>query len=172
MQETEVINVFPIRFIVDKENEVSDPKELIARHSLKVEAGVIAIQKSILINMIKCVEACGVDVLDVYSDAYNYGSILTATEKELGACVIDIGEDVTQVAFYERGELVDADSIEMAGRDITDDIAQGLNTSYETAEKLNTNMVMHSMILLQIKISSLLNRLIVMKQYSILKRFE
>jgi cell division protein ftsA len=134
--ETEVINVFPIRFVVDKDNEVSDPKELIARHSLKVDAGVIAIQKSILINMIKCVEACGVDLLDVYSDAYNYGSILTPTEKELGACVIDIGEDLTQVAFYERGELVDAESIEMAGRDITDDIAQGLNTTYDTAEKV------------------------------------
>ncbi|MGC7740895.1 cell division protein FtsA [Staphylococcus epidermidis] len=134
--ETEVINVFPIHFVVDKDNEVSDPKELIARHSLKVDAGVIAIQKSILINMIKCVEACGVDVLDVYSDAYNYGSILTPTEKELGACVIDIGEDLTQVAFYERGELVDAESIEMAGRDITDDIAQGLNTTYDTAEKV------------------------------------
>ncbi|MDU2697581.1 MAG: cell division protein FtsA [Staphylococcus epidermidis] len=134
--ETEVINVFPIRFVVDKDNEVSDPKELIARHSLKVDAGVIAIQKSILINMIKCVEACSVDVLDVYSDAYNYGSILTPTEKELGACVIDIGEDLTQVAFYERGELVDAESIEMAGRDITDDIAQGLNTTYDTAEKV------------------------------------
>lgn len=134
--ETEVINVFPIRFVVDKDNEVSDPKELIARHSLKVDAGVIAIQKSILINMIKCVEACGVDVLDVCSDAYNYGSILTPTEKELGACVIDIGEDLTQVAFYERGELVDAESIEMAGRDITDDIAQGLNTTYDTAEKV------------------------------------
>lgn len=134
--ETEVINVFPIRFVVDKDNEVSDPKELIARHSLKVDAGVIAIQESILINMIKCVEACGVDVLDVYSDAYNYGSILTPTEKELGACVIDIGEDLTQVAFYERGELVDAESIEMAGRDITDDIAQGLNTTYDTAEKV------------------------------------
>ena len=134
--ETEVINVFPIRFVVDKDNEVSDPKELIARHSLKVDAGAIAIQKSILINMIKCVEACGVDVLDVYSDAYNYGFILTPTEKELGACVIDIGEDLTQVAFYERGELVDAESIEMAGRDITDDIAQGLNTTYDTAEKV------------------------------------
>ena len=134
--ETEVIKVFPIRFVVDKDNEVSDPKELIARNSLKVDAGVIAIQKSILINMIKCVEACGVDVLDVYSDAYNYGFILTPTEKELGACVIDIGEDLTQVAFYERGELVDAESIEMAGRDITDDIAQGLNTTYDTAEKV------------------------------------
>ena len=134
--DTEVIDVFPIRFIVDGDNEVSDPKELIARHSLKVEAGVIAIHKSILINMIKCVESCGVDVLDVYSDAYNYGSILTATEKELGACVIDIGEDLTQIAFYERGELVDADSIELAGRDITDDIAEELNTTYETAEKI------------------------------------
>ena len=71
--------------------------------------------------MIKCVESCSVDVLDVYSDAYNYGSILTTTEK-IRACVIDIGEDLTQIAFYERGELVDADSIELAGRDITDDI--------------------------------------------------
>lgn len=134
--DTDVVDVFPIRFIVDGDNEVSDPKELIARHSLRVEAGVIAIHKSILINMIKCVESCGVDVLDVYSDAYNYGSILTATEKELGACVIDIGEDLTQIAFYERGELVDADSIELAGRDITDDIAEELNTTYETAEKI------------------------------------
>ncbi|RIP33601.1 cell division protein FtsA [Staphylococcus gallinarum] len=134
--ETEIINAFPIKFLVDGDNEVSDPKELIARHSLKVNAGVIAIQKSILINMIKCVESCGVDVLDVYSDAYNYNSILSPTEKELGSCVIDIGEDLTQLAFYERGELVDADAIEMAGRDITEDIAEGLNTSYETAEKI------------------------------------
>src|SRR5699024_8696273 len=66
VRETEIINALPIKFIVDGDNEVSDPKELIARHSLKVEAGVIAIQKSILINMIKCVESCGVDVLDVY----------------------------------------------------------------------------------------------------------
>ena len=62
--------------------------------------------------------------------------------KKLGACVIDIGEDLTQIAFYERGELVDADSIELAGRDITDDIAEELNTTYETAEKLNINMDM------------------------------
>lgn len=136
VEETEVVDTFPIRFVVDGDNEVSDPKELIARHSLKVEAGVIAIQKSILVNLIKCVESCGVDVLDVYSDAYNYGSVLTPTEKELGAVVIDIGQDLTQIAFYERGELVDADSIEMAGRDITDDVAQGLNTSFDTAEKV------------------------------------
>lgn len=57
-------------------------------------------------------------------------------EKELGTCVIDIGEDLTQVAFYERGELLDAASIKLAGRDITSDIAEAFNTSYETAEKI------------------------------------
>ncbi|MCS4486184.1 cell division protein FtsA [Staphylococcus americanisciuri] len=134
--DTEVINVFPIRFVVDDDNEVSDPKELVARHSLQVDAGVIAIHKSILINMIKCVESSGVDVLDVYSDSYNYRSILTPTERELGACVIDIGEDLTQIAYYERGELFDADVVSMAGRHITDDIAQFLNTTYDAAEKI------------------------------------
>ena len=71
---------------MDGDNEVSDPKELIARHSLRVEAGVIAIHKSILINMIKCVESCGVDVLDVYSDAYNYGSILQLLKRIRSMC--------------------------------------------------------------------------------------
>ena len=65
---TVVIDTFPIKFYVDGDNEVSDPKELVARHSLRVDAGVIAIERSILINMIKCVESCGVDVLDVYSE--------------------------------------------------------------------------------------------------------
>ncbi|UEX89400.1 cell division protein FtsA [Staphylococcus ratti] len=133
---TEVVNTFPLKFVVDGNNEVTDPKELVARHSLEVDAGVIAVPQTLLINMIKCVEASGVDVLDVYSDAYNYRSILTPTERELGACVIDIGEDLTQIAFYERGELVDADVVTMAGRHITEDIQQFLNTTYETAEKI------------------------------------
>ena len=132
--ETEVVGVFPMKFIVDDLHEVSDPKEMVATQSLKVEAGVIA--KSLLINIIKCVESCGVDVLEVFSDAYNYQSILSPTEVELGACVIDIGEDLTQVGFYERGNLVDADTIEMAGRSITTDIAKALNTTYDNAEKI------------------------------------
>ncbi len=40
---------------------------------------------------------------------------------------------MTQVAFYERGELV-CDLSKWQAR--YDDIAQGLSTSYETAKKL------------------------------------
>lgn len=41
--EIEVINVFLICFVVDKDNEVLDFKELIVRYLLKVDVGVIVI---------------------------------------------------------------------------------------------------------------------------------
>ncbi|KAA1042712.1 cell division protein FtsA [Macrococcus equipercicus] len=132
----EIIGVYPKLFRVDDIHEVSDPKNMVATQSLAVDAGVITTNRSLLINTLKCVESCGVEVLDVYSDAYNYKHILTPTEVELGACVIDIGDQLTQVAFYERGTLVDADSIPVAGAHITADIAQALNTSYDKAEKI------------------------------------
>jgi hypothetical protein len=47
------IDVFPIRFIVDGDNEVSDPKELIARHSLRVEAGDFF--DEYLLTLLQCV---------------------------------------------------------------------------------------------------------------------
>ncbi len=134
--DVEIIGVYPKLFRVDDIHEVSDPKEMVATQSLAVEAGVITTNRSLLINTLKCVESCGVEVLDVYSDAYNYQNILTPTELELGACVIDIGDQLTQVAFYERGTLFDADSIPVAGAHITADIAQALNTSYDKAEKI------------------------------------
>ncbi|TDM03940.1 cell division protein FtsA [Macrococcus carouselicus] len=132
----EIIGVYPKLFIVDDIHEVSDPKEMVATQSLAVEAGVITINRSLLVNTLKCVEACGVEVLDVFSDAYNYTHILTPTEVELGACIIDIGDQLTQVAFYERGALFDADSIPVAGAHITSDVAQALNTTYDKAERI------------------------------------
>ncbi|TDM07344.1 cell division protein FtsA [Macrococcus lamae] len=132
----EIIGVYPRIFRVDDIHEVSDPKDMVATQSLAVDAGVITTHRSLLINTLKCVESCGVEVLDVYSDAYNYMNILTPTEVELGACVIDIGDQLTQVAYYERGTLFDADSFPVAGAHITGDIAQALNTSYDKAEKI------------------------------------
>lgn len=134
--EIEIIGVFPKIFKVDDLHEMTDPKGMNATQSLAVDAGVITINKSVLINTLKCVESCGVHVLDVYSDAYNYKHLLSATEVELGAVVIDIGDQLTQVAYFERGSLYDADCIEMGGQNVTNDVAYALNTTFEEAEKI------------------------------------
>ncbi|HIW38917.1 MAG TPA: cell division protein FtsA [Candidatus Jeotgalicoccus stercoravium] len=131
----EVVSVYPVSFIVDGLHEVNDPKEMIVEDSLTVKAGVITANRTLLINLIKCVEAAGLTVLDVYSDALNYQHVLTDAEIELGAVVIDIGMDLTQFAYFERGSLKYANSVALAGRDITLDLVDEFNTTYEEADK-------------------------------------
>lgn len=131
----EVVSVYPVSFIVDSLHEVSDPKDMVVEESLAVKAGVVTANRSLLINLVKCVEAAGLTILDVYSDALNYQHILTDAEIELGAVVIDVGMDLTQFAYYERGALKYANSVALGGRDITLDIVDEFNTSYEEADQ-------------------------------------
>lgn len=133
--EKEVITVYPRHFVVDELHEVIDPKEMIATQSLSVEAGVILINRTLLMNTLKCVEDAGLTVLDVYSDAVNYSHVLSESEVELGSVVIDIGAELTQFGYYERGALKYASSIPVGGKHITNDLTQAFNTSYEAADK-------------------------------------
>lgn len=133
--QNEVVSVYPVSFLVDGLHEVNDPKEMIAEESLAVKAGVVSANRTLLINIVKCVEAAGLTILDVYSDAVNYQHVLTDAEIELGAVVIDMGLDLTQFAYYERGSLKYANSIGLAGRDITLDLVDEFNTTYDEADQ-------------------------------------
>ncbi len=131
----ETVSVYPVSFVVDSLHEVNDPKEMIAEESLAVKAGIVSANRTLLINIVKCVEAAGLTILDVYSDAVNYQHVLTDAEIELGAVVIDMGLDLTQFAYYERGSLKYANSVGLAGRDITLDLVDEFNTSYDEADQ-------------------------------------
>ncbi|CAD2078194.1 cell division protein FtsA [Jeotgalicoccus coquinae] len=131
----ETVSVYPVSFVVDSLHEVNDPKDMIAEESLAVKAGVVSANRTLLINIVKCVEAAGLTILDVYSDAVNYQHVLTDAEIELGAVVIDMGLDLTQFAYYERGSLKYANSVGIAGRDITLDLVDEFNTSYDEADQ-------------------------------------
>lgn len=132
----EVVTVFPVHFIVDDLHEVDDPKEMVATQSLAVKAGVVLTNRTLLINAVKCVEESGLTILDVYSDAVNYGHVLTDAEAELGGVVIDIGADLTQYAYFERGALKYASSIPVGGNLITNDLTEAFNMSFDHAEKV------------------------------------
>lgn len=132
----EVVTVFPVHFIVDDLHEVKDPKEMVATQSLAVKAGIVLTNRTLLINAVKCVEESGLTVLDVYSDAVNYEHVLTDAEAELGSVVIDIGADLTQYAYFERGALEYASSIPVGGNLISSDLSQAFDTPYDIADKM------------------------------------
>jgi cell division protein FtsA len=63
-------------------------------------------------------------------------SVLSRKQKELGVVLIDIGGSTTAVAVYEEGELLHATILPVGSGHITNDIAIGLRTSVEVAEKV------------------------------------
>ena len=63
-------------------------------------------------------------------------SELTKDEKELGVCLIDIGDGTTDIAIYSEGSIRHTAVIPIAGYQITNDIAIALRTPTESAEEI------------------------------------
>ena len=88
-------------------------------------------------NIIKCVQRCGLQVEDVVLEqlASSY-AVLTQDEKELGACLVDIGGGTTDIAVFSGGAIRHTAVIPIAGDQATNDIAISLRTPTQYAEEL------------------------------------
>tara|TARA_B110000438_G_scaffold279734_1_gene304407 strand:+ start:650 stop:1870 length:1221 start_codon:yes stop_codon:yes gene_type:complete len=63
---------------------------------------------------------------------------LNDDDKDLGAICIDLGAASSSVAVFENKKLIFADSINVGSKNITNDIARGISTTKESAERLKT----------------------------------
>jgi len=63
---------------------------------------------------------------------------LNSDDKLLGAICIDLGASSTSIALFENGKLIFMDAINVGGKNITNDIARGVSTNIESAERLKT----------------------------------
>lgn len=65
--------------------------------------------------------------------------VLTDQDKDLGAMALDLGAGTTSACVYENGEILDLQVFPMGGNNITNDIAVGLKTYVDIAEKIKVN---------------------------------
>jgi cell division protein FtsA len=88
-------------------------------------------------NIVKCVQRCGLEVEDIVLEqlASSY-SVLTDDEKELGACLVDIGGGTTDIAVFHDGAIKHTAVIPIAGDQVTNDIAISLRTPTQYAEEI------------------------------------
>ena len=63
---------------------------------------------------------------------------LNSDDKLLGAICIDLGASSSSIALFENEKLIFMDAINIGGRNITHDIARGVSTNLESAERLKT----------------------------------
>ena len=65
-------------------------------------------------------------------------AVLNNDDQDLGGICIDLGESSTSVAVFENKRLIFCDSISVGSKNITNDIARGISTTKESAERLKT----------------------------------
>lgn len=84
----------------------------------------------------KCLLRSGVEITNqfVFSALAAAPAVLTEDEKELGVCLIDIGDSMTDVAVFHRGVTAGVFSFGIASGDIHRDIAEVHHASLESAE--------------------------------------
>src|SRR5699024_5904392 len=137
--EREIIDVIPQQFIVDGLDEITDPRGMIGVR-LEMEGTIITCSKTVLHNILKCVERANLEVSDICLQPLAAGTIaLSKDEKELGVALIDVGGWCSTVSIFENNHLVSSNVIPLGGDNITKDLSIGLRTSTEEAEDIQKN---------------------------------
>lgn len=134
--EREIIDVIPKQFIVDGLDEINDPRGMIGVR-LEMEGMIITGSRTILHNLLRCVERAGLHIADICLQPLAAGSVaISKDEKSLGVCLVDIGGGSMTVSVFDQGVLQATSVIPVGGDHITNDIAIGLRTTTEEAERI------------------------------------
>ncbi|WP_431029398.1 cell division protein FtsA [Lysinibacillus sp. LZ02] len=134
--EKEIVNLIPKRFTVDLLSEIKDPRGMIGTR-LEVDATMIMTSKTLLHNVLRCVERAGLKVREIYLQPLAAGYYaLTEDEKNQGTAYIDLGGGSTTIAVFEDGLLTHTGVVGMGGDQITKDLSIVLETSTEQAENI------------------------------------
>ncbi len=131
-----VIDVIPKNFILDEESGIKNP---IGMNGIRLEVEALLLEggTSAMKNTDKCVEAAKLDIQHhMIGPIAAAQSVLTKKQKELGVMVLDLGAETTSLAVYEEGKLVHVSVIPLGSGHVTRDLAVGMRTSMEVAEKV------------------------------------
>ena len=136
----EIIHVIPRDFMVDSQAGIKDPIGM-SGVRLEVETNIIHGSSTAMKNLIKCVSQVGIQVDDlVYIGIASAESVLTDTEKELGTVLVDIGGGTTSIVAFLEGSPIYSRVLPIGARYITNDLAIGLRTRLEDAEKIKIKL--------------------------------
>ncbi|OGJ38627.1 MAG: cell division protein FtsA [Candidatus Pacebacteria bacterium RIFOXYB1_FULL_39_46] len=134
--DTKIMHVIPRDFKVDSQEGIKDPVGMTGVR-LESEAHIITGMSTTLRNLEKVINDLGLEVDGfVFAGLAASEVVLSETEKELGAVVIDMGAGTTSLSAFVEGALEYSGAVPVGARHITQDIALGCRISLDNAEKI------------------------------------
>lgn len=131
-----ILRIIPKAFAVDDQRGIKYPVGMMGIR-LEVEAHIVTGMIPAVKNIEKCVNQAGVDIDDLIPTSLAASeAVLSRRQKELGVVVVDIGSGASSVSVFEEGTTLHTAIVPVGGENVTNDIAIGLRTSIDTAEKI------------------------------------
>ena len=138
--EREVIHSLPVGFSLDQERGIGDPGGMIGE-MLGVDMHVVTGDAAPRRNLELAINRAHLSVEHMVATPYASGlAALVDDEAELGAACIDLGGGTTTISVFAGGKFIHAEALPIGGNHITLDLARGLSTGIDDAERLK---VMH-----------------------------
>lgn len=132
----EILHIIPRGFTVDGDDGVRDPVGMQA-YRLEVEAHIVTGATSSIQNLVKCVQAAGIQIDALVLEPLASGeATLTDIEREMGVVLVDIGGGTTDIAIFIEGSIWHTVVLPTGGEQLTNDIAVGLRTPFNAAEEI------------------------------------
>jgi cell division protein FtsA len=132
----EILHVIPQHFIVDGQGGITDPLGMTGVR-LEVDAHIIEGSAPFIKNLTKCVYQAGVTIDElVFAPLAAAKSVLSKRQRELGVILIDLGGGTTSITIFEENRLLHTAVLPVGAMHITNDIAIGLRSSIDVAEKV------------------------------------
>jgi cell division protein FtsA len=131
-----ILHILPQEFVIDNQEGIKEP---LGMSGVRLEAKVHLVTCAVNAaqNIEKCIRRCGLEVDDIILEQLaSSHAILTEDEKELGACVVDMGGGTTDIAVFTGGAIRHTAVIPIAGDQVTNDIAMALRTPTQNAEEI------------------------------------
>jgi len=132
----EVLHVLPHEFIVDAHDGIRDAIGMVGQ---RLEANVHVVTSSVIAtqNLVTAANRAGILISDtVLEPLASAESCLTQDERDLGACLLDIGGGTTELIAYAGGLVRHTGAIPVGGDHFTNDLAVGLRTPIPEAERI------------------------------------
>jgi len=132
----QILRVIPQNYTIDEQSGIRNPLGMKGVR-LEVEAHIITGLAPALKNLENAVHQSGVDVDEfIPAPLAAAESVLSKRQKELGVVAIDIGSSSTGISVFEEGVVIASFVLPVGGDSVANDIAIGLRTSVDVAEKL------------------------------------
>jgi len=136
----EILHVLPKGFTIDGQVGIKDP---IGMTGIRLEVDTCIIQgaKTQIKNITNSIFRTGVEIEGlIFSILATADAAVTPRQKEIGVLVANIGASTTSLIVFEEGDVVHTSVLPVGSEHITSDIAIGLRTSIDVAERIKTEI--------------------------------